>query len=159
MEIEATHALCGPGKLSYSGSTTVVELGVNPEHHRAMTPRMRTAFWKTVTDCLVEFYGEGQQEASARVSELRSRLSAEEEVASRKRNRLSDQIYHSEPIHIAADLTGKEPVRHDKFYARYLQIQKRNLRATAGTKPTSVERKKVGERSRLLAAVKMAGTR
>jgi hypothetical protein len=50
----------------------------------------------------------------------------------------NDLIYHSEPIHIASDLVGKEPKRDPVFYKKYQTIQKQNLKL-AKTKAYVVE--------------------
>jgi hypothetical protein len=90
-----------------------------------MTPRLIVAFWKTVSDCLVEFFDVEDKKASAMVLDLRAKIE-EESTGLKKADR--DLIYHSEPIHIASDLVGKEPKRDTEFYKKYQSIQKRNLK-------------------------------
>ena len=81
------------------------------------------AFWKTVADCLVEFFDMEPQQASELVLGLHSKTAKEPGWKSGK-----NPIYHSEPIHIAADLAGREPNRDSAFYANYRRIQQRNLK-------------------------------
>ncbi len=89
-----------------------------------MTDRVKFAFWKTVSDCLIEFFGLQEEEASAMVSRLRGKI-AEVDRASKSDG---DLIYHSEPIHVASDLMGREPARDRVFYDRYRRIQRENLK-------------------------------
>lgn len=94
-----------------------------------MTRRMTFAFWKTVADCLVEFFDMDPQRASELVLGLYDRT-VKEIDAPKKSGR--DSIYHAEPIHIAADLAGREPDRNALFYTNYRRIQNRNLKRLRG---------------------------
>jgi hypothetical protein len=79
----------------------------------------------TVDDCLVEFFDVEKERASGIVSTFRAK--AERQLSDRRKSD-DDLIYHSEPIHIASDLIGREPKRDSVFYKKYQSIQKRNLK-------------------------------
>jgi hypothetical protein len=124
LEDAATDAWFRPDKLPHSGRTRVVELEIDSEHHIYMTARAIVAFWNTTADCLVEFFDIDREEALATLSRLRAKLAEIDNGSKTDRN----LIYHSEPIHIASDLVGREPVRDELFYETYRRIQERNLK-------------------------------
>jgi hypothetical protein len=95
---------------------------------------MKFAFWRTVADCLVEFFDVKQDEASAMVERLLGKIV---EDGGNKSDR--DLIYHSEPIHVASDLMGREPIRDGAFYERYRRIQGRNLKIKRGRALSQVD--------------------
>ena len=88
-----------------------------------MTLRQAQAYWLTVTSCLVEFYGVDPDEASLKVNGVLSRLKEDEDF-----HPTNDLVYHAEPIHIAADLMGREVERTEAFYKTYRQLEQRNLK-------------------------------
>jgi hypothetical protein len=87
---------------------------------RTVTPKFDPRpYWRVVEDCLVELHGLSRTEARRSVSELRARLKALPPGIDR------DIIYHEEPVHVAADLVGRN-LPHETYRQPYDQILERH---------------------------------
>ncbi len=74
---------------------------------------------------LVEFYDLTPAVATAKVNAVIGRLAEDADFHPTK-----DIVYHAEPIHIAADIMGREVERSEEFYKTYRGLERQNLQLT-----------------------------
>jgi hypothetical protein len=86
-------------------------------------PRTTSEFWKTVKDCLIEFYDTPPTQAKALVAQLRKQLLER----GAKINYPNDLFYHAAPIDVAAHMLERAiPEYNKQFLAHYKAIKERN---------------------------------
>ena len=85
---------------------------IAPDPNRQTPPdNMASLYWKAVEDCLVTFYGVAQFQAEQDVAALQLRLPPSSD----------NLIFHAEPWHIAANLTGLSTIPPAEAYRALLQ--------------------------------------
>lgn len=90
--------------------------------------KLKDAYWRVVTDCLVEFHGLHQMEARRRVKELRARIEsppADPQMAALYSPELADLFYNAEPFYVAEDITGQQ-LDEEAHRLQYQAIRRRH---------------------------------
>jgi hypothetical protein len=90
--------------------------------------KLKDAYWRVVTDCLVEFHGLPRIEAHRRVRELRARVESppvDPQMAEIYAPELADLFYNTEPFYVAEDIAGQQ-LDEEKYRPQYQAIRRRH---------------------------------
>jgi hypothetical protein len=96
----------------------------------------KNRYWKIVTDSLVELFGITTAAAGRKVDSLRPEV--------------SESFYHTEPLNVAYELSGKAGLNLRDFIDRYEQIVQRYYGVTETPAKTSAAQKVTAGRSGVL---------
>ena len=87
----------------------------------------KNRYWKIVTDSLVELFGVTAAAAGRKVDSLR--------------NEVSESFYHTEPLNVAYELSGKTGLNLRSFVDRYEEIVRRYYDVAETPAKTSASQK------------------
>ena len=95
--------------------------------------KLKDAYWRVVTDCLVEFHGLPRIEAHRRVRELRAKVESppvDPQMAEIYAPELADLFYNTEPFYVAEDIAGQQ-LDEEKYKPQYQAIRRRHYHEQA----------------------------